>query len=79
MRGEDWPFLPHLNLLGSLLLTLRKPFVPSLTHIALPYPGLVPDSGEHVPVPDSGEHVPMPDSGERIWPHNVCIVFAHYK
>lgn len=70
VRGEDWSFLPHLNLLGSLLLALRKLFFPSLTHIALPYPGLMPDSGEHVPVPDCGE---------RIWPHNVCIVFVHYN
>ena len=62
MRREDWPFLPYLNLLGSLLLALRKSFFPSLTHIALPYPGLM---------PDSGDHVSMPDSGERFWPHNV--------
>lgn len=43
VRGENWPFIHYLNLLDmcnscraiSLLLALRKPFFPSLTHIVL--------------------------------------------
>lgn len=40
MRGEDWPFCPHLNLKDSLLLTLRKPFFPSHPFHILHYPTL---------------------------------------
>lgn len=58
---------PELKRLSSPY--LEKAFLPfpSLPHIALPYPGLM---------PDSGEHVPMSDFGERMCPHNVCIVFV---